>query len=522
MAMLKPIKIFALICVCLFILYSCLAIGLNFNRTTPDENSRLFFLKQAAINKSYDFSYSEKSNKTYSTNLIRPRNSVISPTTDRVVPSDFLGENFYLLPSYILIKNISIWLLIFPLFAVLLIFAAFKLVAILESYRAGVIAALIIGLLPIVTYWGYRPMTDIPSLALLLLGISYYIEGIKNKNALTIQRYVLTGMLLGVGLSFRYTNALLVFAFFIAFINYKKLFIKKYITHHIALFVSLLLTFSPIFMLNYNLYGNVFTTGQSIYSGSSTSIQTRTINIFSHLGSYFVSFMGLLVLFGFLGLFMQLKKNNRSIIRNRFAVWVILFICLNVFLYSRADVFGASSNSVLLSYSLVRYYLGIYVLLACYMALYINKIGKIKYFIIILFSSVSIFQSLYYKNSGLIAYHNEIKASKILQQDILRNTPRDSYIFTRTYDKFLFPDRKIVSYYNSGIDPIPVRLKNTADLAKKLSESNVQVYFLRESIDAATAKERRYESFEQDQESFGQEHLKLEPINSVIYRVVQQ
>lgn len=494
------------------------SLWISFLRSTPEENIRLFYLKEISLKNNFYFRYNAEDNEKYSTDLIKPRNTVLSPKSNEVVPSDFFGIYIFSLIPYLFLQENKFWLFIFPLFSVLGIYSVYRFCSILFNEKVGLLSAILVGLFPPYFYWSGRLMTDIPSLALLLFGFSFYLQHLKSKKT-DSKLAILTSIFISSGLLLRYTNIILVFLFFVFFLDYKNLFKKNVFIYHIMIFSVSLFILSPILILNTKLYGNPLITGQAIYSGSSSAIRTKDINLLSHFSKFFIYFFGFITTLGMLNVIQTLTRKVKDSLQVRLTLFTVSLLFVYVLVFGRSDVFGQLLKDVLLYFSQVRYYLGIYIFLLINSIVLLSSISKRSITIILLMSVFFLMSILNLKQSGVIPYFKEVKADKELQNLILSNTESDSYIFLRIYDRLIFPERKVVSYYNSGLDLISNRVENTVKLAKALKDDNKKVYFLKEDVDPVLAEERNYEPFSMYSSAFNEYSLELRLSKEPLYEV---
>lgn len=504
----------------IFILFAILyfslsSLGSSFN-ITPEENIRVFFLNQIYNNKSFDLNYVENANSKYSTDLIKPRNTVNSPNSQEIAPSDFVGIYIYSIVPFLLLNG-SFWTVIFPIFSLLGIFSVYQIACSLQGKKAGILAAFLVALFPPYLFWSNRLMTDIPSIALILFGLSYYIKQVKS-GEYSLKSAILIGLLLSTGISIRYTNVIFVGLSLLIFFKFiiNKSTLKFYFLMLLTMFIILL----QILIVNNNIYGNPFLTGQAVYSGSATSIRTKDISLISHFIKFYINFFGILIIFFALNFFHSIRNVSKSLINFKFALLTLLLILINVLVFGKSDVFGLLSPHVLLYYSQVRYYLGVYMMLLVNASIFMSTINRHLTIVYSAMIVIFIMNLISYRESGLLPHQQEVKASNEFQKILIDNTDKDSYVFTRIYDRLIFPQRKVITYYNSGLDPINKRVENTVNLAIALKKDKQKVYFLKEDVDPIITKERNYEPFSLYQKTFAKYSMQLKEINDPIYEVI--
>lgn len=518
-----PLALFA----ALAVLYISVSVILPKVALTPEENIREHYFSLIAEQGPKGLAYEEPANAEYHTELIKPRNAVVG-SHGRIAPSDFLGIYTYLFPIIFFFTKINQTAVAFSVFSLIGLFGVFRIAGSLFNRQTALIAVLLAGTFPAYLYWQGRFMTDIPSLACMLLGMSFYIDAFKmpylRDEVIKPSRKLLlaAALFIAIGITVKYTNALLAVFFFATFLPYKKLLTDRSIFwSHVLMGVVAFVVLLPILLLNAKLYGGPLVTGQSLYSGSDTILRTTDVDLFSSFKKYFISFFGATSVLAFFSIIYKYKTGDGM--KVRFAVFSVAYSGLTFLYFSKAaDVYGAQAQDVLLSYSQVRYFLPIFLLLimmSSYFFWSARQSHMTSNVIVGLLCVVFIFNAANYKSVGLQQSYTEGQRLTRQRDFILGHTPPDAYVFTSLSDKILFPERKIVTYYNAGQDGLDVRIANTVKLASAMREDRKPVYFMWESVDPAVATERGYGKFSDYNDVFSHHNLSLTYIGQDLYKV---
>ncbi|HSX29462.1 MAG TPA: glycosyltransferase family 39 protein [Candidatus Saccharimonadales bacterium] len=499
---------------------------------TPEENIREFYLTRIEKYGMSGLLYNEPANSINDTELVKPRNTVVG-VGGRIAPSDFLGIYTYLYPlilPFLLLKNTAI---AFSLFFLLGLIGIFCLTLQVFNKTTAFVATGLTATFPAFLYWQGRIMTDIPSLAFIVLGMSFYILAIRRRErAYTLfgkkwtgypMKVLLTSAaLMAVGVSVKYTNAILVVMFLLFFLPYKDIFTKRSAFFaHVAMLLVVVVLFLPILYLNMRLYGGLLTTGQALYSGQDAILRTADVSVADGFRKYFINFFGITSVLAIFAVVYKLK--NKDWLRLKFSGFAVAYSTIIFLYFSRAaDVYGASAKDVLLSYSQVRYFMPIFALLivmSSYFFWYAKQKRMVGTMTVLALCLVFVVNTMNYKGVGINAVYAEGLQLEDQRIFILNNTPKNAYVFTSLSDKIIFPDRKVVTYYNAGKDTLPVRVDNTAGLAEKLYVDHAPIYFMWETVSPSVASERGYGKFSDYSRAFLAKGLHLRYIGQDLYKV---
>lgn len=503
-----------------FVLYFYLAYYDEFIALTPEENIRLFFIENTFATNTFPLTYIEGSNMRYGTQLIKPRNTVTN-SHGEIVPSDSLG--LYILfafPSLLLPRSLTIASL-YTVISVLGLYAVYKISGAIYNKSAALIGLVLVGVFPAYLFWAPRVMIDIPSLALILFGFSIYIQASK-ENTFTTKEALFSGFFMASGLAIKYPSLAIILFFLLAFFPYSQL-NKKVLVFHIKLAISSVVFFSPILFLNHRLYGGAFVTGQALYSGSSTIIRVaENISYLTNIKKYFISFFGVLTAFGITAIVLNLKNVERTPFQVKFSVFILVSLAFNIIFFGKAsDVYGAQTPEALLNHSQTRYFLPNFVLLIIPIGYLFTKARHFSVALFAMLASLFLVTGFDYKGIGLISIRKDMADAVQYKKEVLELIPPKSFVFTKLYDKVLFPQRKVVSYYNAGFDDVQTRITNTSNLLKMLKNDSRKVYFIKEDVDPILKRERNYEDFADYELVLTKLRLSLQHTKGNIYEVVE-
>lgn len=203
-------------------------------------------------------------------------------------------------------ESILVARIIMSLFTGLLVLSTYLLSTLLISRKLSIYAALIALLNPILLFWSFRIYTDIPALAVTMLGLYFFFK----------KRYIFSGFLFAAGFLFRFSIILFALPagiYLLYNVQYKK------IANILLGSVILLL---PWMTHNVIQYGSplwdVFAQGQVI----ATYTQTQPIQLF--LGPFMQGFFPLVL--GLIGLIFVKRNSIQTILYAGLALQVLLHV----------------------------------------------------------------------------------------------------------------------------------------------------------------------------------------------------
>lgn len=444
------------------ILVASFIIRLNFVEEMPNNQDDIFYHKAAE-----DLS-----------NFSKPAIYVNGKAFPTMV---FLGYPFILSIFYMIFGS-SYFLgeIVTIIFSILSLILFFLIAKKLFNAKAGLIACILLAFSPLHLILSTRILTDIPSLALMLLAIYVYFfyEG--------RYKYHLFGILMGVNYFIRTSSIILVFIPFFDNLFSKRKFYKNY--HKVLLsFLPFILLF---FLLNFVQYGDPFTIGYGYYEEKlnfvffydMTSPFPRFVgetlqeklggvlffiysfihggNIMDSFGATFATFsQGILI---FVLIFLFRMKDNDEHLKSYKKILLILALS-NILFYSLQRYYGVR-------YMIVTY--SIFILIAGgeleNLSRKLINSPKIRALSVISVLILILIPSFISAMPYLSFFHNNQLPIVHTLRWMDKNTENDSIIIT---------DYFIQANYYSSRRVIPIRILDEASI-RRLMSSNSDIYFI--------------------------------------------
>jgi len=129
------------------------------------------------------------------------------------------------------------------------------------------------------------------------------------------------------------------------------------------------------------------------------------------------------------------------------STFVFTAICL-IFYYGSSSFVDNLSGQYSIGSSQVRYFMPLYLFGTVFIALLFEFLfKKLKYFIFIFFVFLLIFsiKSVFYDFEGLSYIKSVLIEYNDIKTEIVQNTEDNSIIVTRYADKYIFPDRRVIT-----------------------------------------------------------------------------
>jgi len=373
------------------------------------------------------------------------------------------------------------------------------------------------------------PFKDLVATATFFAGLYYILNGIYNKKT---SSFALFGFFAGVTMWMNYPNiifylpalALHLFTirkeilerqnlknFIIAFIFFIPLFVSLYM-YQVTVFDGFLNFNNPLYSLNHYEAFNV----RSSISGFVLNVNVNQLLV--NFCTQFFLVNPILIFLSILGFLYVILDGVIKKRVNKVITVLLVLVAMQFLLYLGKTWYGEFlPGSVATSYS--RY------LLISWAVLIILSISAIKRMVKPLTMHhtrkrlVLILLIIYFVVSGLltgllspqtIKYDIEVSEwSHEVRNDIIKNTPRDSIIFTSYFDKHVYPVRQTAIYVSI---PKEERLNKTIYLMKELLDDGYSVYLVDERDDYAISPVLSKDIFEKN-------GLKTERAFSNFYRI---
>ncbi len=474
-----------------FISTSILAVNTGEIFNSPDERANFLFAQNFAEDQVIAFT--EPLNLIVG-GTIHPR-SMIS-IGSQILPGSFLG--FPIFSGIVGMINSNLILFVTPFLAVCALLAWRQIILkVFKEERLANISTILLAVHPAFWYYTARTMMhNIGFISLLIIGVWFLIiqPWKQFKDKIGVIDMILGGILIGLALAFRTSEILWVGAGFLVMCFYafksKILSIPEIII--IVLFVVLSLL--PFAFLNKWLYGGVVQTGYTAIQIQSSTIVEQTsflsrifdllfpfgiheMNILQNVVDYgflLYPWMSILAILGSVLVLIWFKKEDMS-----WKVWTIIVFILSIWLVVIYGSWSFNDNpdplALTIGNSYARYWLPIFVLSSPLMAKGVLWLADIRYRkvsqgIIISIISISIILSgyvVFFTQDGLFLTRKTLESFDEKKVLILDYTEDNSVIVVDMADKYLFPERRVIT---------PLRSDDTYENLSNVIEE-VPVYY---------------------------------------------
>lgn len=361
---------------------------------------------------------------------------------DNVYATTFPGYIYFL--SYFKQTGISPYFSSILVFIILIILT-YLLAKNIFSKHISILLAILVSISPIFIHWSLLNYLDIFSLFLLVFSV-YLI--LKYKNILSIN--LISGILVGLWIFSRYTNAIFLPIFILLF--YDELKARKF-RCFLIFSLGILAVLIPMFYFNYIHYNALITIPDTVNTGNEfnyVSIFVLTGNIILRfltgssellLNTINVSFLGLFLIFSILFALKYAKKEGNDKLRILTMILLYFLFVGIFFFYSGQKQFYNQSPH----YSFYRYILPVFYFGTILSGFYISKLNKFFKILIVSLISILLIINSCTSNYSLLYVHNQKIYYQELKNELMHLTPENSIIITDFYGKIVYPSRKIVS-----------------------------------------------------------------------------
>jgi len=429
-----------LVLLILFPLYTYINVNLSYRAaTSPDETLALFFSKQIAEKSS--FSWHSDLNEKYNVTFFKPRLSIDVGDNNYIGP--YVGFNMLLAIArlYDLVDFIV------PITGLLGVFFIYLLGRNIFNEKVGILSAIIFGLNPTYVYFANLYLSNVPSVAFVLLSLYCFHKGLSNSKNIF---FGLAGLFAMYAMFIRTPEGIIFIVLIMGLIVAKMKFKQSLRLSNVT---TLVITFFGLLLLW------IFSS-QSILSNSTivptnNGIHYQVTYLLNHLSIYSDSFRyyilfypPLLFMLAFFGV--SLCRFEKSYKKQIFLYTSILLCVLLFGLYGfRGETWGFGNSEI--DSSMARYFIIIYSIFSIYTAYLLNILFKktnrlhITLFIILLIFTSYTFDD----NNGLPKTKNRLDIYGSANREIVTNTPENSVIFTKSWDKIFVWDRNLAVYRTS-------------------------------------------------------------------------
>lgn len=461
--------------------------------TSPDESGMLFFA-QNTIEKN-KFLWKSELNEKYNSEFFRPRGAV--KYKDNLFASR--TSIFYSL----IVALSKLYRFEFMIVSLLGVFGVAYLFFIIrdlfDSYRTGIIGAILLSIYPPYITYSNSYFDTIPSLVFWLFSIRYYQRFLDTEMA---KYLTISIVMFSMSVAIRPPMALLLVFFIPIFLlNYKKFLSKKNILLSTITIVTSIFAFLGI---NKVLYGSFLITGRAFIGGDLEEVSIsakllsaiQTIDIFSYtiaFKNYLLPYQ-LLLIFGFLGLTLSNKKVNFNS-----RCFMIGFIILSLFLFL---FFGGNPNltgfhEAQIRGSLSRHFMPLGIMLIIYTSHFMSKIDvplrkshSVKTIAKSVMALTIVIVLINTALTGPASFHTVLDKTERVNSwnDFIKKTPEKSIFIGKSYTIYTVLDRPVFLIYdehdlkkNPNLNrfyPILDTERDLLPLVDKLVEDGYYLYFI--------------------------------------------
>ena len=419
-------------------------------------------------------------------------------------------HGFIIINALIKLSSKELFFAFYYLFNLLSLFYFYRIEKIYFSEKNALLGLIIFSLLTPFFLYSNTDYNNIPFLAFLLMSAYYFLKADGNEGA---DNFIIFPLLLGVAFTIRYPDIL----FFIPFIFLKPLsHIKKDFKRYILSGLIFILFIIMIFIINLSLFGSIIGFSTASQLGLQTNFYSDRSNPIIPPFSFidpniaikntinYIIILYPLLFFIFLGV---LRKKNLFI-------WPLILSFISLVLIYFGGIW-TGFNDLIPSPGHVydRYALIFFMFYTLFLTNYLIKVYNKRILIILL--SISMILNIlisFTSVGGIMDFENSHMKFKSTKQFFLNNTIEDSIVFTKYYDKYIFPERATAIYpsFNES-----TRVNNTVSLIIFFISLNKTIYFLEE--DAYT--NRDVYLLKDYSDKLNEFNLTLVNINGVIYKV---
>jgi hypothetical protein len=461
------------------------------NYNSPDEKAHYFFSRLLAEKNS--LSYQEPLNNI-AFGLVRPRSTGV--IGDNIVPGSFLG-NILFTSFFARLFNANIIPLIISLFSAITPIFFYLLIGKIFNRKTAFISAILLFLFP--AFWYYSTRSLFPNILfvnLLIFAFCCFTHKKKNNFVPSFALSVIGGLALGFSMGVRSNEFLWVgLVLVLLLLGFRK---KINFSYIFTIIIFAIISLWPILQYNNIVFGNPFFTGyfeinnlftDSNHTTSSTifSVMKASIapfgfdlsNIIKNSYYYLIHiFFWFLIPFimGLTWFISRLKSRGRNEL-----YYFISYLGVSCFLliYYGSWQFNdhPDPNAISIGTSFVRYWLPIYILSLPYIAQALIQISEAPKYIInhyskilstIILSVLILLLGVY--SSTMVIWSTDESIINVIASinkgkkdaNIIRNiTDTEALIIVDSDDKFLFPDRSVMTPFRNDfiINAIPDLLK---------------------------------------------------------------
>lgn len=334
---------------------------------------------------------------------------------------------------------------ILPFLSSLAVIGIYLIVREVANEKAALLAALFYGLFPSNIYHANLLFDAVPAFAMLLLSLGLLLVSFRRPSHILT---LLSGICLGITFLLRQSMAIYIFLILVfAVLNHRSLKWAKWLSYFGGAACVALFTIG----VNKVVYGSAMASGLTVGSGA-TPFQALfpeqdIMSIFKSLGIYLLLYVHLLFLLGAAGVVLFYKR-YRSRKNRLFLLLMSTMAFISLFIFgSRSRTWGFKDFYI--SGSMARYYLAIYVFFIIFASIFVVFLARRErklVFTFVLVSTVVFFSILTFGTfmgiDGMHGLSSQLNTMDEVNAKI-REINRPVVIFTKTTDKYFYPDVEV-------------------------------------------------------------------------------
>jgi len=454
-------------------LYAGFSFGLPWRFNSPDEAANAFFSQRVA--QGQKLAAPAELNEITVNPIVHPRSTQL--VQGKLAPASFLG-----LPLIVgaigRVLGQGVLPYVTPLLAALGLGCFFFIVRGLSGQRPAVLATVLLAMTP--AFWYYHSRSFFHNALFfdfLLLAVCLLFQAVKTKKAWV---YLVAGLALGLTLSLRTSEIFWMTAAGLVWLGLNWRQVKwRYLW---LLILGVLISFSPVLVTNYHIYGSVLSVGYRqdlLLAGDlkqAMGLLSQLVLPFGfhprlawkNLFDYTYGIFPLWTLL-FLASFVTFIRGFLKYPGKFKAFYLILFLltAAYVVIYYGSWQFhdNPDPNAVTIGTSYIRYWLPLYIfvlpLLARALIFWLKNLPRIKTVVLVYFFAVlslTSYQTVFWgPEEGVLKVKENINGYQQIASQVFSLVPEKSVIIAGTMDKVFFPARSVIIALNYPQDYVKIK-----------------------------------------------------------------
>lgn len=429
-----------IIWVVVFLSYSYLAFAVP-HRTSflsPDENNTYCVAKQIRTKKTVYID--SPLNEMLDMKIFRGR-LFVEARKNKYTAFNSLGLSFLVAAG----MYVNLTFFVVPILSSLAVIGIYLITRAIAGKRAGLLAALLYGLLPTNVFNSNQLLDAAPSFSLFLFSLGCILFTMEKES---IALALASGLSLGLAFFIRQANSIYIAALLVLLIHFRKrLGLRQWAAFAIP---SGLIALSTIIM-NRLVYGSFFRSGILTAEGikvSRTLFPKLDISALAHsMSNHLIAYIPLLFALGICGCLFAYRE-KRDPVSRPLNLFMIAMASLAVLINSsRTGTWSFHVYSI--TSSMARYYIPLYAVVIIYASFCIDRLARNNTSLLPIFIFTAVlstyaifcFGNLEYMNLQKLAKRAKVYGSA--KASLLEGHPQPIVVFTKRFDKDLYDDVQV-------------------------------------------------------------------------------